>query len=104
MSPFTYILTTNGLQFLLSIMFWKFPPKKINNWYGYRTHKTMLNQKIWNFANTVFSKKLNHIFGYFFFRWFSTSQFCSQRVYLATYDFGISFCSCMYYKNRKIFE
>lgn len=58
MSPFIYILTTNGLLFLLSIMFWKFPPKKINNWYGYRTHKTMLNQKIWDFANTVFSKNL----------------------------------------------
>ena len=58
MSPIIYILTTNGLLFLLSVIFWKFPPTKINNWYGYRTHKTMLNQKIWDFANTVFSKNL----------------------------------------------
>ena len=58
MNPFTYILTTNGLLFLLSILFWKFPPKKINNWYGYRTHKTMLNQKIWDFANAIFTKNL----------------------------------------------
>jgi uncharacterized membrane protein len=58
MSPFIYVLTTNGLLFLLSILFWKFPPKKINNIYGYRTPKTMLNQKIWNFANTIFNKNL----------------------------------------------
>ena len=58
MSPFIYILTTNGLLFLMSIIFWKFPPKKINNWYGYRTHKTMLNEKIWVFANSVFTKNL----------------------------------------------
>lgn len=58
MNPFTYVLTTNGLLFLLSIIFWKFPPKKINNWYGYRTHKTMLNEKIWGFANTIFAKNL----------------------------------------------
>ncbi len=58
MSPFLYILTTNGLLFLLSIIFWKFPPKKVNNWYGYRTHKSMLNQKIWDFANSIFSKNL----------------------------------------------
>jgi uncharacterized membrane protein len=58
MSPFIYILTTNGLLFLMSIIFLKFPPKKINKWYGYRTHKTMLNQKIWDFANIVFTKNL----------------------------------------------
>lgn len=56
MNPLIYVLTTNGLLFLLSIIFWKFPPKKINSLYGYRTHKTMLNQEIWKFANTVFNK------------------------------------------------
>lgn len=58
MSPFTYVLTTNGLLFLLSIIFWKFPPKKINNIYGYRTFKAMQNQDIWNFANATFNKTL----------------------------------------------
>ena len=56
MNPFIYVLTTNGVLFLLSIIFWKFPPKKINNLYGYRTHKTMLNQQIWDFANNTFNK------------------------------------------------
>lgn len=56
MSPITYILTTNGLLFLVSIIFWKFPPKKINNIYGYRTFKAMQNNDIWNFANSTFNK------------------------------------------------
>ncbi len=56
MNPFIYVITTNGLLFLLSIVFWKFPPKKINNLYGYRTHRSMLNNDIWDFSNTVFNK------------------------------------------------
>ena len=56
MNPFIYVVTTNGLLFLLSIVFWKFPPKKINNLYGYRTHRSMLNNDIWDFSNTVFNK------------------------------------------------
>jgi uncharacterized membrane protein len=51
-----YILTTNGLLFLISILFWKFPPKKINSIYGYRTYKAMQNQEIWTFANATFNK------------------------------------------------
>lgn len=54
----TYILTTNGLLFLLSIIFYFFPAKKINQLYGYRTHKASQNQKIWEFANAVFNKNL----------------------------------------------
>ncbi len=55
MDSFTYVLTTNGVLFLISILFWKFPPKKINNFYGYRTPKAMQNQEIWDFANTTFN-------------------------------------------------
>jgi uncharacterized membrane protein len=58
MDAFIYVLTTNGLLFVLSIIFWFFPPKKINRLYGYRTHKSMLNNDIWEFSNTVFNKNL----------------------------------------------
>ena len=58
MNSMLYVLTTNGLLFLLSIIFWKFPPKKINHFYGYRTPKAMQNLEIWNFANGVFNKNL----------------------------------------------
>lgn len=53
-----YVTTTNGLLFLISIIFWKFPPKKINNFYGYRTPKATQNQQIWDFANNTFNKSL----------------------------------------------
>lgn len=58
MDPFIHVITTNGLLFLISIIFWKFPPKKINSFYGYKTNKAMLNQDIWDFANAVFNKNL----------------------------------------------
>jgi uncharacterized membrane protein len=56
MNSFTYVLATNGVLFVISILFWKFPPKKINSLYGYRTPKAMQNQQIWNFANTTFNQ------------------------------------------------
>lgn len=51
-----YIFTTNGVLFLISIIFWKFPPKKINSIYGYKTPKAMQNEQIWNFANSTFNR------------------------------------------------
>ncbi len=53
-----YVFTTNGLLFLISILFWKFPPKKINSLYGYRTPKATQNQQIWDYANSSFNKSL----------------------------------------------
>ncbi|WP_442264632.1 SdpI family protein [Tenacibaculum sp. ZS6-P6] len=57
MSPFLYVLSVNGLLFLFSLIFHFFPPKKINSFYGYRTFRTMQNQKIWDFANGYFNKQ-----------------------------------------------
>lgn len=57
MNPYIYVLSVNGLLFLLSVIFYFFPPKKINALYGYRTNKSMLNEDIWQFANTYFLKE-----------------------------------------------
>lgn len=39
---------------LLSGYIWqRFPPKKINYLYGYRTRRSMLNQQTWDFANRI---------------------------------------------------
>ncbi len=35
----------------LSWSYKKFPPKEINEWYGFRTRRTMANQDIWDAAN-----------------------------------------------------
>jgi uncharacterized membrane protein len=48
------LLTALGyLLFILdvSFIFVKFPPKKINQLYGYRTRRSMANQEIWKVAN-----------------------------------------------------
>ncbi|CAL2089980.1 SdpI family protein [Tenacibaculum sp. 190524A02b] len=57
MNPYYYVLSINGLLFLFSIVFYFFPPKKINGFYGYRTNKTIKNESIWQFANNYFSKQ-----------------------------------------------
>ena len=57
MNPLYYVFSVNGLLFILSIVFYFFPPKKINALYGYRTHRTMKNETIWKFANNVFKKQ-----------------------------------------------
>ncbi|WP_283642801.1 SdpI family protein [Croceibacter atlanticus] len=40
---------------ILGIIFYKFPPKKINSVYGYRTPRSMTNQDTWDSANTFSS-------------------------------------------------
>ncbi len=57
MNPYIYVLSVNGLLFLFSIIFYFFPPKKINGIYGYRTNKSMLNEDVWQFANAFFNKQ-----------------------------------------------
>jgi uncharacterized membrane protein len=37
---------------VIALVVKKFPPKKINHFYGYRTTRSMKNQKIWTAANT----------------------------------------------------
>jgi uncharacterized membrane protein len=55
MDAFTYVLSVNGLIFSISIIFYYFPPKKINSIYGYRTHRTIQNNDVWSFANKLFA-------------------------------------------------
>ncbi|MCD8453391.1 SdpI family protein [Tenacibaculum finnmarkense] len=57
MTPYYYVLSINGFLFLFSIIFYFFPPKKINLIYGYRTNKTIKNDTIWQFANRFFTKQ-----------------------------------------------
>lgn len=54
--PIISHLFIGPFMLLIGIVFWKFPPKNINNFYGYRTTKSMLNQQNWDFANKEFAK------------------------------------------------
>mgnify|MGYP000153278846 CR=1 FL=1 len=57
MNSYYYVLSINGLLFALSIIFYFFPPKKINSLYGYRTNRSMLNKDTWDFANSFCAKQ-----------------------------------------------
>jgi uncharacterized membrane protein len=46
--------TITSFVFLVGGLLWRrFPPKKINFWYGYRTRRSMANQEIWEYANDL---------------------------------------------------
>ena len=47
-----------SLFILLGYYFSKFPPKKINNIYGYRTPRSMKSQEAWDFAQVYGAKKM----------------------------------------------
>jgi len=65
-----------GIIFIITgFIMYKFPPKKINMLYGYRTTSSMKSQKRWDFAQVYSSKlmvycgfglSLSSIFGLFF--------------------------------------
>jgi uncharacterized membrane protein len=44
-------LSLGPLLLLLALLYKKFPPAKINHWYGYRTPRSMRSQQAWNYAN-----------------------------------------------------
>ncbi|MGB6269038.1 MAG: SdpI family protein [Olleya sp.] len=49
----------SGLIFVITgFIMLKFPPKKINILYGYRSKRSMKNQKNWNFAQIYSAKQL----------------------------------------------
>jgi uncharacterized membrane protein len=37
--------------FFIAVLYYVFPPKKINSWRGYRTKLSMESQKNWDYAN-----------------------------------------------------
>ncbi len=46
-----------GVLIVLIGSYWKrYPPKKINHLYGYRTKKSMKNMDTWNYANKIGAK------------------------------------------------
>ena len=54
---FTIPIITGPLLLVIMLIVHKYPPKKINTLYGYRTKQSMSDQKKWDFAQ-VYSTKL----------------------------------------------
>ena len=91
--PYTYyidalILTVGGA------VFWMYPPKKINEFYGYRTSRSHKSQEAWDFAQR-YSAKLMTIFGLAALivaavaHWFRNCL-CINSDYLMLYDICIT--------------
>lgn len=57
------MLTIVGIVFaIIGLIMHKFPPKKINWFYGYRTNSSMKSQERWDFAQ-IYSAKLLALIG-----------------------------------------
>ena len=51
LGPFTIICLIIGFAFIsCGWLLRKYPPKKINQWYGYRTPSSRMSQERWDFA------------------------------------------------------
>ena len=59
--PYTYYISSLIFT-VIGLVFWMYPPKKINEFYGYRTTRSRNNQEAWDFAQR-YSAKLLTIFG-----------------------------------------
>jgi uncharacterized membrane protein len=55
---FFQALLTSVLLFAFGVYWRYYPPKKINNLYGYRTRRSMANQTVWDYANKVGAQML----------------------------------------------
>ena len=91
--PYTYYISALTLT-VVGIVFWKYPPKKINGLYGYRTTRSRKSQEAWDFAQR-YSAKLLTIFGFaalnvaaaaHLFR----NRLCVNSDYLMLYDICIT--------------
>ena len=60
------LFLSGGIFYLVALVLSKFPPKKINYFYGYRTKASMKSQKSWEFAQNYTSKKMKYISLYIF--------------------------------------
>ena len=58
-NPLFIIPIIVGIIFLIAgFLLFKFPPKKINGLYGYRTYRSMKNQENWDFAQICAGKEM----------------------------------------------
>jgi len=52
------IFTCGGIFIIAGLLLQRYPPKKINNWYGYRTRMSRSSQGHWDFAQTYSARLL----------------------------------------------
>ena len=88
------LFLSGGIFYLVALVLSKFPPKKINYFYGYRTKASMKSQESWNFAQNYTSKNEIYLTIHFYYR--CIFEFFKHRVNvvsLAWYN-NIGFNAC----------
>ena len=91
--PYTYY--SCPLIFLVvGVVFWMYPPKKINEFYGYRTTRSRKSQEAWDFAQR-YSAKLMTVLGLVALAVASIAHWLRSRLCLNSedvmlYDNGIT--------------
>ena len=91
--PYTYYISTLILT-AVGVVFWMYPPKKINEFYGYRTTRSCKSQEAWDFAQK-YSAKMMTVLGLVALavasiaHWLR-SRLCLNSEYVMLYDIGIT--------------
>ena len=91
--PYTYYISTLIIT-VVGVVFWMYPPKKINEFYGYRTIRSRKSQEAWDFAQR-YSAKLMTVLGLVALavasiaHWLR-SRLCLNSEYVILYDIGIT--------------
>ena len=89
------LFLSGGIFYLAALVLSKFPLKKINYFYGYRTKASMKSQESWNFSQKLHIKK-NEIYITIHFYYRCIFDFFKHRVNvvsLAWYN-NIGFNAC----------
>jgi len=98
------------LMILIGVLVFKYPPKKINSFIGYRTSKSMKNQKNWNFANN-YAGKLSINIGIimtffsiilFIINYYSILNFTENTLLIITFSELIILILLMFRVEKKI--
>jgi uncharacterized membrane protein len=55
---FLILIIVGPIYFIAGALLFKYPPKKINSLYGYRTSNSMKNQEIWDYAQKKSAKEM----------------------------------------------
>lgn len=86
-----------GIIFILSaLIMLRFPPKKINHFYGYRTPNAMRNQQTWDFSQKYSSIKMLQL-GIFLFVVSFLNLVVSISYEISVYlGLGFSILGCIY--------
>lgn len=92
---------------ILGWAYFKFPPKEINRLYGYRTSRSMANQQVWRYANSLGSKMMLYLgvtilfVGVVLYFFYSANTVVMVTIFVMLIGLGIGMYWCETQLNRR---